>query len=112
MKEPTLTEKLSMVDKWIRFVFMILFVLIAYVVRFIVWLIAAVQFIYLLFVGKPQKDLLSFGDSLSRYVYQIMQFLMFVTEDKPFPFAKWPEPRAPKEPKKVPPPPEKEPPKT
>ncbi|MBN2689665.1 MAG: DUF4389 domain-containing protein [Gammaproteobacteria bacterium] len=90
-EEKSLKEKVAMSDKWIRLVYMVLFVVVAWVLKFVVWIIAGVQFIYGLLTGKPLKNLIGFGESLSKYIYQIMMFLMYATEEKPFPFAAWPE---------------------
>lgn len=102
----TLKEKLSVKDKWIRLLFMIVFAVVVYWVALIlVWIIAAFQFIYALFVGKPLHTLVPFSNGLSQYIYEIMQFLTYVTEEKPFPFKSWPGEVV--KPKKAPPPPKK-----
>lgn len=91
MTEQTLKDKLSNKDKWIRLVFMILFAIVIYCIAFVlIWLIAAFQFIYALFVSKPNQTLLPFANSLSQYIHQIVMFLTFVSEEKPFPFKPWP----------------------
>ena len=41
------------------------------------------------------SDVVSFGDSLSQYLAQIGRFGTFNTDEKPWPFADWPTPRAP-----------------
>jgi hypothetical protein len=87
----TLKEKLSVKDNWIRLLFMIVFAVVVYWIALIlVWIIAAFQFIYTLFVGKPLHTLVPFSDGLSSYIHEIMQFLTYVTEEKPFPFKAWP----------------------
>jgi energy-coupling factor transporter transmembrane protein EcfT len=87
----TLKEKLSVKDKWIRLVFMILFAIVVYFVAIpLVWLIGAFQFIYSLFVGKALKTLTPFSNGLSEFIHQIMAFITYVTEEKPFPFSSWP----------------------
>jgi len=91
MAKETLKDKLSNKDKWIRLIFMILFAVVIYWVALIlIWLIAAFQFIYALLVSRPNQALLPFADSLSQYIHQIVMFLTFVTEEKPFPFKSWP----------------------
>ncbi|KPJ67554.1 MAG: hypothetical protein AMJ43_04720 [Coxiella sp. DG_40] len=91
MAKQTLKEKLSSKDKWIRLFFMILFAVVIYWVALIlVWLITAFQFVYALLVGGPSQALLPFSDSLSQYIHQVVMFLTFVTEEKPFPFKSWP----------------------
>jgi hypothetical protein len=47
-----------------------------------------------LFTGKPNARLLDVGLSLAQYVYQVVEYLTFNTEVRPFPFdAEWPAPR-------------------
>ena len=52
--------------------------------------VAVFQFVVVLITGKQNGNLTTFGDGLSRFVYQIAKFLTFNTEDKPFPFSEWP----------------------
>ncbi len=76
---------------WVRGLFMVLFAVIGYVVRLLVWALAALQFIVVIFRGEPHQKLLELGDSLSQFCYQIMLYLTFNSHDKPFPFGDWPE---------------------
>jgi hypothetical protein len=39
---------------------------------------------------STQANLLAFGSSLAEYVRQIVAYLTFNTEEKPFPFGEWP----------------------
>ena len=87
----TLKEKLSVQGKWIRLAFMVLFAIVVYVIAIpLVWLIGAFQFIYTLFTGIPLKTLAHFSHGLSKYIHQIMSFVTYVDEEKPFPFSSWP----------------------
>lgn len=75
----------------IRGAFMLLFGMVAGFVRFLITLIAVFQFFCLLFTGKANPALKSFGQSLNNYIYQINQFLTANTEKYPFPLSGWPE---------------------
>lgn len=87
----TLKEKLSIKDKWIRLLFMVLFAIVVYFIAIpLVWLIGAFQFFYTLFTNTALKTLEPFSDGLSQYIHQIMSFIIYVTEQKPFPFSSWP----------------------
>ena len=74
----------------IRALFMILFVIIYYVAEWLVVAVAVFQWVVVIITGKQNPQLASFGDGLSRFIYQVARFLTFGTEDKPFPFAEWP----------------------
>jgi len=86
----TLKEKLSAKEKWIRLLFMILFAIIAGISKIIIYVIALVQFITLLFTNEPNKMLLDFSKNLSYYNYQMFLFLTYNSETKPYPFTPWP----------------------
>ncbi len=69
---------------------MIVFILIYGVVKVLVAAVVVFQLLSNLIVAKSNQQLLSFSDNLATYVYQILQFLMFSSEEKPFPFGEWP----------------------
>ena len=75
---------------WIRGLFMLLFVLIYSVAELVVVAVALIQFGWVVFSSEHNPRLARFGASLSRFVYQTMQYWMFNSEEKPFPFGEWP----------------------
>lgn len=75
-------------SKWIRLLFMILFLIVFGIVEFVVYLIAIIGFLLLLLNGKPSDQIKEFGDTLSRYVRSIVLFLSFNTENLPWPFTR------------------------
>lgn len=84
-------EFLTVKATWLRGIFMLLFFAVAY--YFIILLVAAIalfQFGSVLFTGQLNVWLLDFGRSLSLYSQQIVSFLTYNSEQKPFPFSKWP----------------------
>ena len=87
----TLKQKLSVKEKWIRLIFMVIFACIAsWIASLLVIITAVFQFIYTLFVGKPNQTLMPFGIALSEYIKQIMLYLTYGSNEKPFPFKPWP----------------------
>jgi hypothetical protein len=85
-----LKKQLMVTDKWLRALFMVLFIIISWIAKIIVGIIALFQFIYTLFTGNPLQTLMPFSDSLAQYIFQIINFLTYVSEEKPFPFTHWP----------------------
>lgn len=77
-------------DQWLRGLFMILFLVIGYVLYFIILFMSIVQFIMNIVSKKPNDQLLRLGQSMSTYAYDIVRFLCFNSEKKPFPFSPWP----------------------
>jgi hypothetical protein len=79
----------------LRILWMILFVLVWQVAETVLAVVVLAQLVYRLFNGAPSLGMISFGDSLSQYLAQIGRFGTFNTDQKPWPFADWPTPRAP-----------------
>ena len=84
-------SRLTSKDVWVRGLYMIFF-LIAWGLSEILLVFSAIfQFLSALFTGSANLRLLRFGQNLSRYHYQIAQYVTFNTEDRPFPFSDWPD---------------------
>lgn len=78
-------------DHWIRLVFMILFGLVLQVASLVVGVVVLLQFLFALLTGADNENLRAFGASLTRYIADTLKFLTYNSEDKPFPFADWPQ---------------------
>ncbi len=79
---------------WLRGLFMLLFIFLMGVAKFVTLVVVALQFLTLLLTGKINENLLLFGKSLSDYQYQVMLFLTYNSEVQPFPMNNWPEARS------------------
>lgn len=88
--DKTLKEKLTSKNKWIRGLYMLLFAIMYNIAEILVTAVAVFQFVISLFTGKTNEYLITFGQRLSTFIYQIMQFLTFNSEEKPYPFSPWP----------------------
>ncbi len=76
---------------WLRGFFTLMFAAIYFIVRILVCAVAIFQFLTLVFTGKLNAQLLSFGESLSQYNYEIARYLTFNVEKRPFPLDNpWP----------------------
>jgi len=84
-----LKENISRRSTWMRLLYMILFAVIFGVTEFVVAVVVVIQFGFVLLSGKPNEDLRGFGDSLSRYVYDMLRFLTFNSEELVYPFTEW-----------------------
>lgn len=88
--EPQLKSNLGSRKTWLRGLYMLLFAVIYSVTEVVIGAVVILQFLFTLVTGKTNARLLQFGRSLSRYVYQIMLFFTFNSEELPFPFNEWP----------------------
>ncbi|MCL4471355.1 MAG: DUF4389 domain-containing protein [Sulfuricella sp.] len=75
---------------WLRGVFMILFGIFYSLAGTVLFVVAVLQFFFVLLGSAPNDRLLAFGRSLGSYVQQLVNFQSFNTEEKPFPFSDWP----------------------
>ena len=83
-------ENLKSRGTWLRLVYMILFAVAFYLAEIVLVVVVVLQFLWKLFSGDTNARLTSFGDELGRYLYQIVRFLTFNTEEMPFPQDDWP----------------------
>ena len=75
---------------WVRGLLMLLMALLFQLTGTLLFIVAAMQFVFALVSKAPNARLLAFGRSLGRYTQQIVNFLTFVSEALPFPFNDWP----------------------
>jgi len=75
---------------WKRGLFMLLFLLAFGVAQSLLYLIAVIQFVWLLAADEPNRLLAGLGKSLARWLAETARFLSCAADEKPFPWAPWP----------------------
>lgn len=78
-------------DVWMRLFYIVIMYALYGVARVVLFLMVVFQFLSTLFTGKTNQRLLDFGKQLAEYIYQLVQFLTYNSDEKPFPFTDWPE---------------------
>ena len=87
----SLKRNLKSRSTWLRLFFMLVMVLLYSVSRVVVTAVVVLQFFWVLFTGETNKRLENLGQALATYTYQIICYLTFNTDERPFPFdADWP----------------------
>jgi hypothetical protein len=85
-------ENLKKRSTWLRLFFMFVMVLLYSVSRVVVSVVVLLQFFWVLFTSETNESLEDLGQSLATYTYQIIRYLTFNTEERPFPFdLDWPD---------------------
>ena len=79
------------ISVWNRALYMLIFILLLGVAKFVTIIVVIGQFLTVLVYVKPNEKLLTFGRSLSDYQYQILLFLTYNSEEHPYPMGDWPE---------------------
>jgi phosphoglycerol transferase MdoB-like AlkP superfamily enzyme len=90
VKGKTFVQNLLSGTTWLRVLFMALFVLIYGVAEILLTAVVLLQIVFVLVTGEKNERLTAFGKSLSLFVFEIILFWTYNSEEKPFPFASWP----------------------
>lgn len=89
-----LEEHVKSRSTWLRLLFLFVFGFIYLLTRFIVCAVVVLQFFWLLFSGEVNPRLTAAGESLATYTYQLVRYLTFASDVRPFPVDEdWPSTR-------------------
>ena len=79
-------EEILKTSKWIRFLFMVLY---AFAINFALTIcigLGFIQFLFVLFTSKINSSIANINSYIIEFFDDSLAFLLFQTEDKPFPF--------------------------
>lgn len=80
---------------WLRLLFIVFFAILFGIAEFVVTVAVLIQFVWTLFNGEPNERLRELGRSIGRYAEQIIRYLTYDTDERPFPIdLDWPSGRA------------------
>jgi len=86
-----LEENVKSRSTWLRLLYMVVFGALYALSRFVVFAVVVLQFFWLLFTGSANPKLTAAGQSLATYTYELVRYLTFASDVRPFPFdADWP----------------------
>ena len=85
-----LLERVQEKEKWMRGLYMALFLGVLWIIKVLFFAIIVLQFLMKLLTDHVNQNLLHFSKALTTYAYQIYLFLTYNSEEKPFPFSDWP----------------------
>jgi len=71
---------------WLRLLFMFVFYVIGTVTTAVLSVVVVLGFFWVLFTGKKNAQLQQVGQVIAAYLCDIVRYLTFNTEEKPFPF--------------------------
>lgn len=79
-------ENIKSRSTWLRLLFMIVFYVLATVTSAVLSVVVVLGFFWVLFTGEKNRQLQQAGQVIAAYLYEIVRYLTFNSEDKPFPF--------------------------
>jgi hypothetical protein len=84
-------ENLKSRTTWLRLLFMFIYGLIISLTGMVGTVIVVLGFFWVLFTGKVNRELRQIGQAIATYIFEMIRYMTFNTDDKPFPFGgAWP----------------------
>ncbi|EIF50044.1 MULTISPECIES: DUF4389 domain-containing protein [Sulfurovum] len=74
-----------------RAVYILLYLIIGRFISMVLFVVAITQFIYTWLSGEPNEKILQFTEGLSEYAKQLVSYVGFNSDEKPWPFGDWPD---------------------
>lgn len=88
--DPEFKERVTAKPTWTRGLYILLFIVIYSIAEIVLYGVVVLQFLFSLFSGSTNSQLLVLGKNLSTFIYQILTYLTYNSDDKPYPFGPWP----------------------
>lgn len=77
-------------DTWLRGLFILVFSVISYFLYGLIWLLVIFQFFTKVITGNLNNYLEQFSKKLTLYALQILDYITYQSEERPFPFSPFP----------------------
>lgn len=74
-----------------RALYTILYLIIIRLISMVLFVIAITQYIYSWLTGEPNEKILYFTEGLAEYSKQLVSYVGFNTDEKPWPVGEWPD---------------------
>lgn len=91
INEDAIKQNVKDKDTWLRFVYLVVFGIAFYLSIMLTFATSIFQFLAKLFGGNSFVGLAAFGLNLATYQAQVTRYLTFASDEKPFPFAQFPD---------------------
>ena len=88
---PAIEENIKSRSTWLRLVFMFVFYVLGSVAAFVASVVVVLGVLWILFTGETNDQLKRTGQGIATYIAQIIEYLTYNSDVRPFPFdAGWP----------------------
>ena len=90
-KLDNIIRNLKQGSAWVRVILMIAFAVVLYVIiPAIVLVLMITQTLFVIITGASNDNLRVLGTALSKYIFEVLQFLSYASDTRPFPFSAFP----------------------
>ncbi len=84
-------ENIKSKATWTRLLFMVISYILVSIASFVGTFVVILGFLWLLVTGEVNQQIRQVGQSIAAYVYEIVRYLTFNTDQRPFPLGgDWP----------------------
>jgi len=83
-------KNLKNTNSWVKLLFIIFFSFLLYVAGFVLSIMIFFQIIVNLFTGETNERIKTFSKGINAYIRDLLQYMTYNSEEKPFPFSDWP----------------------
>ena len=90
MNQDDVKRNLLSADQWLRMFLMVCYLVVAWVVGIVLVVVMVAQTLVVLITAELNLNLQRFGAITAGYLYQIVMYLVYATDEKPFPFSPLP----------------------
>lgn len=90
MNQDEVKRNLLSLDQWLRMLLMACYLVVAWVVGIVLVVIMVAQTLVVLITAELNANLQRFGSITAAYLFQIVLYLVYGTDEKPFPFSPLP----------------------
>ena len=80
---------ISNASTWKRVLFIIIFCFIFNLTELLIGVLVVFQVLALLFSGERNQRIQDFSDQLSQFAFDVLQYVTFNRDERPFPFQDW-----------------------
>ena len=89
--DPKLKAELTARQKWLRLLYIVIYVVMFQIAELIVGGVVVLQFLWTLFTGQPNANLADFTRRLAEWLRQTVTYVTFSADERPWPFGNdWP----------------------
>jgi hypothetical protein len=90
MNQDEVKRNLLSLDQWLRMLLMACYLVVAWVLSIVLVVVMVAQTLVVLITAALNENLQRFGAHATAYLYQIVIYLVYGTDDKPWPFSPFP----------------------
>lgn len=89
MSQENVLDNLKKSESWIRGIYLLIFLFILQIMEIVIVVLTVFQFVASIFTGGRLPSLDAFSRGLANYTRNILLYITYQSDLKPFPFREW-----------------------